>query len=160
MIIGFMLIAMGICGITYMPRDAENLGVGIVLIVLGGMIVWTFADMKKPRTIDVSVKNKIVAQDGQGRYLVEAKTSRQIIGPAPHTTDNLPAHLYQVKKGLWIVDNNTSTVMGPDEEKNIKWEPVSCNKSIEPRGNSHSEGFLMDQMNGYSHNYIKDNDNE
>lgn len=101
---------------------------------------------------DVSVKNKIVAHDGNGMFLVEAKTSRQIIGPRPHVQGNLPAHLTQVKKGLWVVNN------GPyehDAYEKTKWIPVDGDYHINPRGNTNTPGALADTVNGWEHNYIQ-----
>lgn len=153
MILGLALIAFGL--IALLTGDGAA---AFALIVIGGMIAWTFADTLRSRKIDSSVNNRIVAEDGHGRWLVEAKTSRQITGPRPYTVDNLPAHLTQVKKGLWVVDRNTSTVSAPgDPQKSITWRPADGNQSIEPRGNGHSNGFLSDVMEGFEHNYIKDN---
>jgi hypothetical protein len=105
--------------------------------------------------IDSSVKNKIVGYDGHGRYLVEAKTSRQITGPRPHVDGNLPAGLYQVKKGLWIVDTSRNGTPPPADE--IDWKSVN-GYSINPRGNTKTNGFLSDKMVGWEHNYIKKDD--
>jgi hypothetical protein len=127
------------------------------LLILG--LAWEMSGFgSRNHSIDTSVRNRIVAEDGNGRYLVKAKTSRQIIGPRRYVQSNLPAHLTCVKKGLWIVDKNTS-VMQPEEQERIVWKPVTRNLSIEPRGNQ-SRNYLDDIMNGYDHNYIKDNDHE
>jgi hypothetical protein len=111
----------------------------------------------KTAKIDVSVKNKIVAHDGNGRFLVEAKTSRQITGPRPYVEGNLPAHLTQVKKGLWVVNN------GPYEHnafEKTEWLPVHGDYRIEPRGNTATPGALADMMGGWDHNYIHKDDQQ
>ena len=100
----------------------------------------------------MSVRNKVVARDGYGRYLVEADTSRQIVGPRPHVTGNLPAGLYQVRDGLWVVDSSGTYLDRKASE--INWQPVDGNYHIEPRGNTSTGGFLRDVMEGYDHNYI------
>jgi hypothetical protein len=105
--------------------------------------------------IDSSVKNKIIAHDNQGRYLVEAKTSRQIIGPRPHVTGNLPASIQSVGKGKWVVDRNG--FLQPEEIEKIKWIPLE-GYSIQPRGNTKTGGFLADEVEGWEHNYIKEDE--
>jgi len=102
--------------------------------------------------IDSSVKNKIVAHDGNGRYLVEAKTSRQITGPRPHVTGNLPASIQSVGKGTWVVDRDG--FLQPEEIDKIKWIPLE-GYSIQPRGNTKTGGFLADEVEGWEHNYLK-----
>lgn len=130
--------------------------IGIITIVSGVMFLSMFLDVGKPARIDVSVRNKIIAHDGNGRYLVEAKTSRQIRGPRPHVSGNLPAHLIEVKMGLWIVDSNNYT---PNlESKKINWLPMDGNYHVEPRGNTKTGGFLADVMEGYYHEYIVKDD--
>ena len=125
---------------------------GAYAVVSGLMLLWLAWSLGDGSAkIDVSVRNKIVAQDGNGRYLVEAKTSRQITGPRPHVIGNLPASLTRVKKGLWVVD---STGHYTDSYKDVKWEPVNGNMSIEPRG-SQSRDLLDDMVQGYDHTYIK-----
>jgi hypothetical protein len=125
-------------------------------VVSGLMLLWFVWSLRpgQSRSIDSSVRNKIVAHDGNGRYLVEADTSRQIIGPRPHVVGNLPASLTEVKKGLWVVDSQGYC---PDGYSNVVWKPVSEDLSINPRG-SESRNFLNDEMNGYEHNYIKGGD--
>ena len=124
---------------------------GVFAFVSGLMFFWFAMSLGESSKIDVSVRNKIVAQDGNGRYLVKADTSRQILGPRPHVIGNLPASLTEVKKGLWVVD---STGHYSDSYKDVKWEPVQGNMSIEPRG-SQSRDFLDDMVQGYDHIYIK-----
>ena len=125
---------------------------GAFAFLCGMMFLWFALSLGESGKIDVSLRNKIVAQDGNGRYLVEADTSRQILGPRPHVIGNLPASLTQVKKGLWVVD---STGHYTDTYKDVKWEPVTGNMSIEPRG-SQSRDFLDDMVQGYDHTYIKE----
>jgi len=119
---------------------------GVSAMITGLMLLW-FAWS----TSGSSVRNKIVAHDGNGRYLVEAKTSRQILGPRPYVIGNLPASLTKVKDGLWVVD---STGHYSDSYNDVKWEPVKGNMSIDPRG-SQSRDFLDDTVQGYDHTYIK-----
>lgn len=122
-------------------------------VVSGLMLIWFVWSMRPGRSsykIDSSVRNKIVATDGNGRYLVEADTSRQITGPRPHVIGNLPASLIQVKKGLWVVDTQGYC----DGYDRVNWKPVERDLSIDPRG-SESQNFLSDEMLGYEHNYIK-----
>ena len=122
------------------------------IAVLAGVWLWSLVfDMARADGIDVSVNNRIVAQDGEGRYLVKAKTRYQILGPRPHVSGNLPAGLYQQRKGLWIVDSTG----GPEpDSRNIDWKPMSGNYHIEPRGNTKTGGYLRDVMEGWEHKYI------
>lgn len=107
--------------------------------------------------IDVSVKNKIIGHDGQGKFLVRAKTSRQIIGPRPYVDGNLPAHLTKIARDTWVVNNGAYDA----DVKNIDWKPVEGNWHIEPRGNSPTPGALYDQvMGGWEHNYIQKDEQE
>lgn len=132
---------------------------GVSPFLCGIMVLWFAWDMRPGQSykIDSSVKNKIIAHDGNGRYLVKAKTSRQITGPRPHVTDNLPAHIYSHGKGEWIVDRNT-WVLQPEDIEKINWLPVPENKSINPRGKTKTGGFLQDLMEGYDHNYIQEDE--
>lgn len=153
MILGILFVLAGLAGIFTKTLD---IGTGLSSIAIGGMFIYTFGSVKYGRyEINSSVKNRIVAQDRQGRYLVEAHTSRQITGPRPHVQGNMPANLYEVKKGLWIVDTNQGAVWNGEK---IQWEPVNGNFSLEPRGNQPRD-FLADEMTGWEHNYIKGNDN-
>ena len=126
---------------------------GIYGVASGLMLIWFVWSMRggKSHRIDSSVRNKIVAQDGNGRYLVQADTSRQITGPRPHVSGNLPAAVVQVGDGWWVVD---SVGYKPDGYDFSQWMPVEGNVSIEPRGNTETGGFLSDVMEGYDHNYI------
>lgn len=129
---------------------------GVGAIFTGIFIMWFAWDLRPGQDyrIDSSVKNKIVAHDGNGRYLVEAKTSRQITGPRPHITGNLPASLSEVKKGLWVVNNNGFE----NDYSQTKWQSVDGNYHIEPRGNTQTGSFLRDIMEGYEHNYVVKDD--
>lgn len=110
------------------------------------------AEFRRDR-IDVSVKNKVVAYDGNGHWLVEANTSHNIIGPLPHVTENLPVSLYKLKSGLWLMDANKGAPE-PDFRK-INWKPMPGNFHVEPRGNTVRGSFLRDMMEGFEpHNYI------
>ena len=124
---------------------------GMFAFVCGMMLLWMAMSLGGSSKVDVSVRNKIVATDGEGRYLVEADTSRQILGPRPHVIGNLPASLKEIKKGLWVVD---STGHYSDSYKDVKWEPVQGNMSIEPRG-AQSRDFLDDMVQGYDHTYVR-----
>lgn len=125
-----------------------NVPFGLVVCAMGLWIFFMGVDLGRSGGIDVSVRNKVVAHDGNGRWLVEADTSRQITGPRPHVNGNLPAGLYKVEDGLWIVDST-----GTRPPNHIDWQPMSGYR-IEPRGNTETGGFLHDLMEGYDHNYI------
>ena len=126
---------------------------GLPAILSGVMVLWCCWDMRPGQSykIDTSVNNRIVAHDGHGRYLVEAKTSRQITGPRPHVTGNLPANIIQAGKGLWVVDRGG---FQPDGYDKTKWIPLE-GYSIQPRGNTQTNGFLADEMEGWEHNYLQ-----
>jgi len=132
---------------------AWNLDSSVTLILCGLAVLWAGWEMRpgQSQEIDSSVNNKIIAHDGHGRYLVQAKTSRQITGPRPHVDGNLPAHLIEVKKGLWVVDPHGYDGGGYDK---VAWQPVKGNYHVKPRG-SEKRDFLADQMVGWDHNYIE-----
>jgi hypothetical protein len=146
LIFGFVLVGIGI------SQGWD----GLPAILSGVMVLWFAWDMRPGQSfkINSSVDNKIIAHDGNGRYLVQAKTSRQIIGPRPHVQGNLPAHLLQVdrKNGLWVVD--ASGGYSGEGYDHIKWKPVSGNYRVSPRGEK-SRDFLNDAVLGYQHNYIQ-----
>lgn len=131
-----------------------EIGLGIVCVIVGLMFFSPVLDGITPSPrIDVAVRNKVVAHDGNGRYLVEADTSRQILGPRPHTSQNMPAGLYQVRSGLWIVDSTGGS--DPTEIK-IEWQPVDGNYQVVPRG-SEPRDFLKDVVEGSDdHTYIQE----
>lgn len=128
----------------------QDKAIGAITVLMGVWILSLALDWVKADGIDVSVNNRVIAHDGNGRYLVKAKTSRQILGPRPHVNGNLPAGLYKVKKGLWIVDR---TGHEPDMA-HIEWQSMKGNFHIEPRGNTETGGLLRDIMEGYEHNYL------
>jgi hypothetical protein len=126
-------------------------------VIIGGLILYFAWDLT-PRDNEYSrVRNRIIAQDGNGRFLVEAKTSRQITGPRPHVEGNLPAAIYSTGKGMFIVDTSASRGAEPED---IHWQPVAGNFSIEPRGDTKTRGFLADQMEGWEHSYIKEHNDD
>lgn len=134
----------------YFGHNLGEFGTGIMLLLMGIGILLEAINLARPHHIDSSVNNKIIAHDGQGRYLVEAKTSRQIIGPRPHVNGNMPANLTRIKKGLWVVDRQGYQ----DNYDKTKWIPLS-GYSLQPRGNTQTRGLLGDEMEGWEHNYIK-----
>lgn len=124
-----------------------------VTITLGLWFLSLVVDEFRHVGIDVSVRNKVVAYDGQGHWLVEADTSHNIIGPLPHVSENLPVGLYKLKKGLWLMDSNKGAPE-PDSRK-INWLPMPGNFHVEPRGNTVRGSFLRDIMEGIeTHTYI------
>jgi hypothetical protein len=126
---------------------------GAYAIVSGLMLLWFVWSLRpgQDHRIDSSVRNRIRAHDGNGRYLVEADSSRQIQGPRPHVTGNLPASMTRVKKGLWVVDPNN---WHQKDYSQVDWKPMDGNYHIEPRGST-PQNFLADEMNGWEHNYIQ-----
>ena len=146
---GLMLIAGGIH--VFMEDSSEWFISGIVVACGLWLWSWIIDSFRASPGIDVAVKNKIVAHDGQGRYLVRAKTSHNIIGPRRHVTGNLPAGIYKTGDDLFIVD---ATGGAEPNYKDINWKPVDGNYHIEPRGNAKTKGFLADVVEGYSHDYI------
>jgi len=129
-----------------------DVAIGIITISMGVMWLSMFLDVGSGKSyrIDSSVRNKVVAHDGNGRYLVKADTSRQITGPRPHVTGNMPASLIEIQKGLWVVDSNGYC----NDYSRVNWQPVDGDYHIEPRGNTETGGFLRDVMEGYEHYYV------
>lgn len=150
------LIALFSYGALFYDGDiGGQVSAGMCALLLIG-VSWSLRSGNNDK-IDVRVKNKILAHDGNGRFLVEAKTSRQIIGPRPHVDGNLPAHLTPVKKGLWVVSNGAYE---NDEFNKTKWIFIKDDYHIEPRGNTDTPGALADMMGGWEHNYIQKDDEQ
>lgn len=149
--LGLMLIFGGIHVFTVTHGD--DWIISGVSIALGLWFLSMIIDEFIPGHIDVTVRNKVIAYDGNGHWLVEANTSHNIIGPLPRVTENLPVGLYKLKKGLWLMDANKGAPE-PDASQ-INWIPMPGNFHAEPRGNTVRGSFLRDMMEGFeSHDYI------
>lgn len=142
-------------GVPWALDHMQGLINGIVIIgaVVIGIVM--LAALLKPSSgrQDVSVNNDIVGRDGKGRYLVKARTSWNITGPHRSSQNNLPGHVIQVGKNLWVVDQSKS-VFTPEQAREIKFEPV-FGWHIQPRGQDQP---VADLMAGFHHEYVQPND--
>lgn len=154
-----MLMLIGVCLVVLpvvLGKGIDTIVPAVITGVIFICISFSMYPLRIPK-IDVSVSNKILGFDNKGNYLVQAKTSRQITGPLHHVEKNLPADLIQVQKGLWVVSFKGGVHSGNVDKLKFKYVPDGY--SIQPRGNTKTNGSLADQMLGYDHNYIrKDND--
>ena len=100
--------------------------------------------------IDVSIKNKIIGYDGQGRYLVKANSIWNIHGPHTSSKYNLPASITNIGKGLYVVDR-TNTTFG-DDARNIQFKQMDGDWHIQPRGQDRP---VSDMMVGFDHQYTQ-----
>jgi len=140
-----------LAGAVQMYR-VDELGLAFILGSIAFMCFGVIGDDFLPDRINVSVRNQVLAHDGQGHYLVKASTSYNILGPRTHVTANLPFGLWSIGKGLWIMDTTGGT---DPTEKKIEWLPMNGTYHVEPRGNSQTGGFLRELMEGYDeHQYI------
>jgi hypothetical protein len=102
----------------------------------------------------VQIGDVVIGYDGQGRYLVKAKTTRQITGPHTSSKDNLPAHIIGVGKDVFVVDRS-KTIHTSDEARKIRFQPIEGNWHIQPRG---QDKPVSDLMAGFDHQYVQKDD--
>lgn len=133
------------------PTSVSIADRGYALLIVG--VLWFAAHSHRERggSIDVSIDNKVVGYDDDGRYLVRAKSIRNITGPHSGALHNLPAHITGISKGLYVVDRGNGYRDNSDA-KAEDFKPVD-GYHIQPRGAGNG---LADMMGGWTHNYIQE----
>lgn len=147
-IIGFgLMLIFGGAHVFTVTRGDEWLISGLT-IAMGLWCLSVIPNEFRRDGIDGEVRNKIIAEDGQGAFLVRAKTRHNILGPRTHVNQNLPAHITTIEKGLHVVDFGSYK----DDYSHVQWIPVK-GYHIEPRG-ANPQDFVKDVMEGYDHQYV------
>lgn len=126
---------------------------------MAALLVFAAAQLRgdnRGAQIDCRVDNRIIATDGHGRYLVQARTSRQITGSRYYVDGNLPAHVIQRGRGRWFV--NFGGWIREDDIEKIEWRPMPPGEwQVVPRG-AEKRDALDDMMGGWTHDYIQERD--
>lgn len=134
------------------PTSVSIADRGYALLIVG--VLWFAAHSHRERggSIDVSIDNKVIGYDDNGRYLVKAKSIRNITGPHSGALHNLPAHITGISKGLYVVDRGNGYRDNSDATAG-DFMPVDGNFHVQPRGAGNG---LTDMMAGWTHNYIQE----
>lgn len=139
------------------PTSVSIADRGYALLIVG--VLWFAAHSHRERggSIDVSIDNKVIGYDDNGRYLVKAKSIRNITGPHSGALHNLPAHITGISKGLYVVDRGNGYRDNSDVDPRDFAALSDGHYHIQPRGAGNG---LTDLMVGWDHNYIQKDDTE